>query len=268
MVGLTLAAKLIATEQQIEFPLSISIDNQAAIVSGERFHSGPGAYLSLKFQKLLRAVKWSNPHYDITVRWVPGHEGVHGNEEVDKAAKVAAEGLHRSSPRASLPKYLRNGPLPLSIAALKQAHRAQIQARWTRIWPSSPRFQRLQEIEPNAPNRSFLKLTAQYSKRLTSLIISLCTRHIPLNQHLHRLTKVDSPHCPHCPQTEETIHHYLFACPQYQRERHILSCALGRKSTSLPHLLAASEAIPHLARFVNATRCMKPMLGEISLPST
>ncbi|KAG2156408.1 hypothetical protein DEU56DRAFT_695682, partial [Suillus clintonianus] len=108
-----------------------------------------------------------------------------------------------------------------------------------------------------------LKLTAHYPKRLTSLLISLRTHHIPLNKHLHRLTKADSPHCPHCPQAEETIHHYLFACPQYQRERHILSCALGRKSTSLPHLLATPEAIPHLVCFVNATRRLKPTLGEI-----
>ncbi|KIK36447.1 hypothetical protein CY34DRAFT_94364, partial [Suillus luteus UH-Slu-Lm8-n1] len=44
--------------------------------------------------------------------------------------------------------------------------------------------------------RSFLKLTSTYSKRLTGLLIGLRTRHLPLNQHLFRLTKVDSPDCP------------------------------------------------------------------------
>ncbi|KAG2122240.1 hypothetical protein DEU56DRAFT_746102, partial [Suillus clintonianus] len=190
-----------------------------------------------------------------------------GNEQADRAAKEA-EGPHRTSPRESFPRYLRKGPLPLSISAMKQAHQTQVQARWARLWPTSPRYHRLQAIESATINKSFLKLTANCSKRLTSLLVSLRTRHIPLNKHLHRLTKVNSPHCPHCPLIDETILHFLFDCPQYKRERHILACALGRKSTSLPYLLTDSEAIPHLARFVNATRRLKPTLGEILPPSS
>ncbi|KAG2063460.1 hypothetical protein BDR04DRAFT_951446, partial [Suillus decipiens] len=79
-----------------------------------------------------------------TLRWVPGHEGVHGNEEADKVAKIAAEGRHRNSPRAHLPFYLRDGSLPLSISAIKQA---RTRARWVRQWSTSPHYQRLQHID-------------------------------------------------------------------------------------------------------------------------
>ncbi|KAG2063459.1 hypothetical protein BDR04DRAFT_976731, partial [Suillus decipiens] len=108
-----------------------------------------------------------------------------------------------------------------------------------------------------------IKLTSSFSKRLTGLILGLRIHHLPLNQHLFRFTKVASPDCPHCPQTEETVHHYLFACPQFQPERHVLAHALGQKSTSLSHLLTDPAAIPHLVRYVNKTSRLKSTLGEI-----
>lgn len=77
----------------------------------------------------------------------------------------------------------------------------------------------------------------------------------------------DAPDCPHCPQTDETVHHYLFECPQYQRERHILACELGRKSNSLSYILTDQDAIPHLVRYVNATHRLKPTLGELRMPT-
>ncbi|KAG2074576.1 hypothetical protein BDR04DRAFT_1007493 [Suillus decipiens] len=86
----------------------------------------------------MKRIKHVNPNYDITVKWVPSHEGVHGNEEVDKAAKMAAEGQHHTSPCALLPCFLCNGSLPLSLSALRQAHHAQTHARWADLWPTSP----------------------------------------------------------------------------------------------------------------------------------
>ncbi|KIK36448.1 hypothetical protein CY34DRAFT_94356, partial [Suillus luteus UH-Slu-Lm8-n1] len=55
-------------------------------------------------------------------------------------AKLVAEGRHRTSPRESLPKYLRINMLPLSLSAIKQAHRERILTRWANIWSTSPRF--------------------------------------------------------------------------------------------------------------------------------
>ncbi|OAX32763.1 hypothetical protein K503DRAFT_701563, partial [Rhizopogon vinicolor AM-OR11-026] len=51
--------------------------------------------------------------------------------------------------------------------------------------------------------------------------------------------------CPHCQPIEETVHHFLLSCPFYQRERHILVNALGRKA-SISYLLTDPNATPHL----------------------
>ncbi|KAG2357450.1 hypothetical protein BDR07DRAFT_1297699, partial [Suillus spraguei] len=91
-----------------------------------------------------------------------------------------------------------------------------------------------------------LKLTSSFLKHLTRLLIGLCTRHLPLNQHLFHLMKSESPNCPYCPQTKKTVHHYLFDCPQYLTACHIMSCTLGQKSTSLSHTLVDPDAITHL----------------------
>jgi len=137
-VGLTLAAKLIATERNLRFPLSIFVDNQASIQSGESFYSRPGSYLADRFRRMMQLIAKNNNDFDVTVRWVPGHADVHGNEEADKQAKRAVEDRESNSPRQHLPHYLRLGTLPLSISALKQAHNKQTHAHWGRLWRKSP----------------------------------------------------------------------------------------------------------------------------------
>ncbi|KAJ8594485.1 hypothetical protein M405DRAFT_729715, partial [Rhizopogon salebrosus TDB-379] len=74
--------------------------------------------------------------------------------------------------------------------------------------------------------------------------------------------------CPHCPTREETVHHLLLECPHYRRERHQLGRALGRKTTSIPYLLTDPEATTHLVRYINSTRRLKGIFGEVPLPTT
>ncbi|KIK40532.1 hypothetical protein CY34DRAFT_87171, partial [Suillus luteus UH-Slu-Lm8-n1] len=82
-VGLTLAAELLAMEVDPIFPVSILIDNQAAIQSGETFHPRPGSYLTDLFCNRLADIKRNHRDFKVTVHWIPGHSDVHGNEEAD-----------------------------------------------------------------------------------------------------------------------------------------------------------------------------------------
>ncbi|OJA18739.1 hypothetical protein AZE42_12536 [Rhizopogon vesiculosus] len=265
-VGLTLAAKLIAMEPNLSFPLSISVDNQASIQAGENSYTRPGSYLADCFHRMMHQIARRHNNFEATLRWVPGHSGVHGNEEADKQAKLAAESRLNNNPPNELPHYLRHGDLPLSISALKEVHRKAMQTRWEDMWKKSPRYARMNRLDPKLLQRSFVKLTATFPKRLTSLYMFLRTGHAPLNKYLHRIGKIGSPQCTHCQGTEETVHHFLIACPFFQRERHHLTNALGRKASSISFLLTDPNATPHLVRYINASGRFKTTLGEVPLP--
>ncbi|KAG2071139.1 hypothetical protein BDR04DRAFT_1016818 [Suillus decipiens] len=113
------------------------------------------------------------------------------------------------------------------------------------------------------PSSNFIKLTNGLRKCTSSIYIQLRTCHIPLNYHLHRINKSDTPHCPICPGIDETIHHYLFDCPQYRRECHIFTNTIRHNATSITHILTSGKTTPHLIRFVNSTGRFKPTFGEL-----
>ncbi|KAH7918762.1 hypothetical protein BV22DRAFT_1024058 [Leucogyrophana mollusca] len=94
----------------------------------------------------------------------------------------------------------------------------------------------------------------------------LTSNHIPLNQHLHHIAVADSPCCPACPETDESLHHFLFDCPQYAQEHHVFGRAIGQEATSLSYILTEEHALGLLIQFVNATVQLRHTFSEVSLP--
>ncbi|KAG2052020.1 ribonuclease H-like protein, partial [Suillus hirtellus] len=110
LLGLTLAAHLIATERNLIYPLSILVDNQAAIHTGEVMNKTGSSYVADQFERMTKRLaqrRETRDNFKLTVRWIPGHMKVVGNEIADKEAKDAAKGNERNSPAHLLPKYLR-----------------------------------------------------------------------------------------------------------------------------------------------------------------
>ncbi|KAF9257829.1 hypothetical protein L218DRAFT_935341, partial [Marasmius fiardii PR-910] len=77
--------------------------------------------------------------------------------------------------------------------------------------------------------------------------------------------------CTHCEAngqpTPETVSHFLFECPTYRQERHILRRSLGRALNSLTLLLLCPHCkLKELFRYVNCTKWFKSAFGEFSTP--
>lgn len=212
-----------------------------------------------------RGVNWSGRKkgvFELDLQWVPGHMGFAPNEKADEEAKTAAQG--RSSETRTLPVTLRHGPLPASVSALRQEHRAHLTRVWTKRWKKSPRYQRLHTLDRTTPSKKYIRLIDGLSRRQASILTQLRTDHIPLNRHLFRIRRSDTPSCPHCKGiTVETISHFLFDCPQYRRERHVLQRKLKRKADSLSYLLSKPDASIPLLSYIHATGRLKPTFGNI-----
>ena len=87
--------------------------------------------------------------------------------------------------------------------------------------------------------------------------------HIALNKHLHRIGRSDTPSCLQCNSgTQETVHHMLYECMRYNRERHVLRNKLGRDALSTPYLLANKDGMQETLKFVEATGRLIALSGE------
>jgi ribonuclease HI len=232
LAGAAIAAKMLNTESSGRY--TVALDNQAAIQTTRREKAIPGQYLVNAVHRQIHGVVEFQAGARVVMRWVPGHEGIEGNERADEEAKKAAKG--ETSHEWDIPIECR-GVLPISRAAETQRHNAELNREARAIFAKSPRASFALEIDPTMPSAAFSKITRNLPRRHTSLLIQLRTGHIALNKYLHKIGKADSPQCPECRNTSETVHHYLFRCPAYSDQRKRLEKRLKRGAKSVKTLL-------------------------------
>lgn len=226
-------------------------------------YTGPGQHLWKAVHQLMKAVQQRHPDIRITLRWVPGHMDVEGNELADQHAKDAATG--RSSDKTSLPKYLRK-TLPRSAAKAKQMMKAQAKREAEEAWKKSPRYAKLNTIDNTLPSAKFLQLTADIPRKHAALLIQLRTGHAPLKKHLHRIKRATSSTCPACEMYPETVEHYLLRCPAFERARQALFIEAGRPARSITTLLNHPKLLKPLFRYIHSTHRFHAQLGHMHLP--
>lgn len=201
VVGLILGAELIRQERRQVKRASIALDNRGAPQASLEIASKPGqGRMAVLHRTIGRAHKAHN-RLDLTIRWVPGHLGVDGNELADDAAKEAARGC--SSSMARLPAPLRQ-PLPVNASKARQSHlaalREQAAQRWRLSKAAAFSLRRSLPICHRASLRSSSSLSrggrrACYSSfgsaMLPSMLISIASRRLRRRaaQHAGRVTR-------------------------------------------------------------------------------
>ena len=135
-------------------------------------------------------------------------------------------------------------------------------ARWYRdAW----RLIRISQKDPGMPSKAFSKIAERLPRKQASLLIQLRTGHVPLQQHLYRMHKVDSPICPKCGTTKETVYHFLMECAAYNGARAERERQAGPASRSIKDLLSRPALIPPLFRYIHDTQRFQAMYGPLAL---
>ena len=99
-------------------------------------------------------------------------------------------------------------------------------------------------------SKAFLKLVQELPRHKASLLFQLRSGHVPLQAHLHRIKRAESPMCAHCPGSRETVHHFVLLCPAFAEQRLELVQQGGRDARVLAKLLSSTKLVPLLLQFV------------------
>lgn len=247
-----------------------NLDGRSVIEATQKPRMGSGQHLIDEIHKVAKKMAIdSDEEKAFTLVWVPGHCGLRGNELADLEAKEAT--VNGSSGVLSLPLFLRN-PLPASLSTVKQTFNKHLSTQWQRRFESSPQYQRFLQVDKKGIKSDFQKETIMLSRRQTSLLVQLRTAHIPLNAHLHRIHKSETPHCPHCSlqnrHIPELVKHFIFECPAYAKERFWMRGKLGRKVFSLKELLTKEKHMKVLLNYVGKTKRLKKAFGDVTSSKT
>ncbi|GJF00314.1 RNA-directed DNA polymerase-like protein [Phanerochaete sordida] len=259
LAGVLLGLHMIRKEPGLVSKASIALDNKAAVLALRSRRSTPGHHLLDAVHQLEQAVKTRHPGIKTTIRWVPGHLGVDGNELADEEAKKAAQ--NDSSPSQSLPTYLRNSSLPTSVSKLRQLHAADIAKRAAEQWRQSKRHERTKIFDTTPKLCHFGRYIEKLPRRHASLIFQLRSGRSPLRHSLHQTGCADSPLCPMCEEEDETVVHYFFKCPAYARARAALHYDCGPLASSLGALLNNPRLQSAVFAYIHATGRFTQRLG-------
>ena len=160
----------------------VATDNQATLRAYSARKATPGSYLIEDARNLHNTIQEKWPRVRFKLQWVPGHEGIEGNEKANTEAKRATEREHRNR-RNEHHRLLKT--LPASKSATKQHLKKKVQKEHEKEFHKSPRYERAARIDPKTPASNFMKIAAKLTRSQASILVQLRTGHAPVQAYLH-----------------------------------------------------------------------------------
>ena len=186
--------------------IHIWTDSQAAISSIDSPRCPSGQYILKNIVAKLDDLALR--HIKVTIRWIPAHTGIPGNERADEAAKAATEA---AIDMRGATRYL--------TACLKQLLRGNLKQAWEQRWKNSKHGRSTYRLN-NVPTIKLLESHKALRKAESSIYIQLRTGKIGLNKFLFDINRSDTKYCQRCNGTSiQTVQHVLLQCPGLAEQR-------------------------------------------------
>ena len=220
LVAITEASRELNRQETKNKQINIYIDSQSAINALERYIIKDKMVLEGKIE--INKLAENN---NISLNWIPGHEGHMGNEVADRLAKRGSQ-MEILGPEPSVP--IQSSQLKKIV---EEWCRTEHQKEWSKRTDCRQTKMLLPDVKHNM-GKSLLNMPINQSRIATQIL----TGHANLRRHLYLMGMEDSPICEKCEEEEETVLHFLANCPRYSYERWSILGHSKIKSEELQYL--------------------------------
>lgn len=209
-------------------------DNDAAV--GRAFERAPqaGQIFSVMFADSIEQYLLSDDRNRVTIAWVPGHEGLAGQEVSDRMAKAGTV----------LPSSL---PVSITITRAKRAVSDKLNEAWHNLWLSNTRrnlYSPANRIPPSTRPTPHLRTL---DKSTYARVLQCRTGHAFTGEYNRAINKPDRGLACVCGAPLQTRDHLLAHCPELERYRGALRDVSPQLDVA--HLLGTREGIAAVAKF-------------------
>jgi len=223
-------------------------DSQAAIQRICKNSCSSDQEISYKIQ--CEAESLLSKNIQVHICWVPGHVDIYGNEQADKAAKIAA-----TTEYSQYSSYIVDcsDELSISLTHLKSLVKNSLLQSWYNYYNSARKGAYYQNLN-SKPDWKPLNLKLKASRIVWSSYIQLKLEHGYFKSYLKRLSEYNSDRCDCNNNSIQSPAHLLLECGKYQAEHNKIKEKLSTSNLSLKLLLTTREGIQTVFQFLTKTK--------------